>query len=116
MSVSQANSSVTSEVPAREREVTRRSPGTTPTSSSRGRVTKVSTSIGAAPGSRVSTVSVGYEISGSRFTGSRPSDTRPKTQAATVNMATLTGRRMQAAIREFTESSPGAAPAAGFVR
>ena len=46
------NSRVTSEVPARDREVTRRSPGTTEAASSIGRVTRVSTSMGAAPGIR----------------------------------------------------------------
>ncbi len=59
MFVSQTNSSVTSDTPAREREVTRRSPGTTEAASSMGRVTSVSTSMGAAPAIRVSTVRVG---------------------------------------------------------
>ena len=59
MLVSQTNSRVTSEAPARDREVTRRRPGTTEAASSMGRVTSVSTSMGAAPGIRVSTVRVG---------------------------------------------------------
>ena len=69
--MSQVNSSTTSEMPARLTEEIRRRPPTTPSASSTGRETSFSTSSGAAPGYSVRTVSVGYDISGIRVTGSR---------------------------------------------
>ena len=55
----QPNSRVTWDRPGRETEVRRWTPETTPTISSRGRVTSASTSEGAAPASLVSTVRLG---------------------------------------------------------
>ncbi len=55
----QANSSVTCERPGFETELIRWTPATTPTASSTGRVTRDSTSAGAAPVYRVSTVRLG---------------------------------------------------------
>ena len=49
MLVPQANSRVTSETSVRELELTRLTPETTPTAFSMGRVTRLSTSTGAAP-------------------------------------------------------------------
>ena len=57
--VSQANSSTTSETPARLMLLIRRRPPTTPSCSSIRRETSFSTSSGAAPGYSVRTVSVG---------------------------------------------------------
>ncbi len=57
--VSQLNSSTTSLTPARLMLDTRRSPPTTPSASSTGRLTSFSTSSGAAPGYSVRTVIVG---------------------------------------------------------
>jgi hypothetical protein len=59
MSVPQSNCRVTWDRPAWLTECTRRSPGTTPTASSIGRVTRFSTSTGAVPGKSVWRVSVG---------------------------------------------------------
>ena len=59
MSAPQSNSSVTSETPGRETEWTVRSPRSTPTASSTGRVTRFSTSAGAVSGKSVWTVSDG---------------------------------------------------------
>ena len=59
MSRPQPNSSVTCDRPGRDTELRRWTPLTTPTASSMGRVTSASTSAGAAPGSRVSTVTLG---------------------------------------------------------
>ena len=58
-SVSQANSSTTSERPARLTLLIRRRPLTMPSASSSGRLMSFSTSSGAAPGYSVRTVSVG---------------------------------------------------------
>ena len=55
----QSNSSVTCDRPGRETEVRRWTPATTPTASSTGRVSSDSTSAGAAPGKRLSTVRLG---------------------------------------------------------
>ncbi len=57
--MSQLNSSTTSLTPARLMLETRRSPPTTPSASSTGRLTSFSTSSGAAPGYSVRTVIVG---------------------------------------------------------
>ncbi len=59
MSVPQRNSSVTSDWPARETERTSRTLRMMLTDSSTGRVTSVSSSSGAAPGSSVRIVMVG---------------------------------------------------------
>src|SRR3972149_3326059 len=44
-------------------------------------------------------VSVGYEMSGSRLTGSRVNDTAPKMATATTSMPTATGRRTESVTR-----------------
>ena len=80
---------------ARELDVTRTTPLTTPTAFSIGRVIRFSISIGAAPSYSVRTVSDGYEMSGSRSVARRPRATKPKTTAATAKMKTLTGRRVE---------------------
>ena len=54
-----SSSRVTWDWPGFETEVMRLTPATTPTASSTGRLTSDSTSAGAAPGKRVSTVRVG---------------------------------------------------------
>ncbi len=59
MSVPQRNSSVTSDWPARDTERTSRTLRMMLTASSTGRVTRFSTSSGAAPGNSVRTVIVG---------------------------------------------------------
>ncbi len=59
MGVPQSNSRVIWDRPAWLMECTRRSPATTPTDSSRGRVTRFSTSTGAVPGKSVCTVRLG---------------------------------------------------------
>ena len=59
MSVSQANSSTTSLMPARLMLLSLRRPAMTPSASSMGRLMSFSTSSGAAPGYSVRTVSVG---------------------------------------------------------
>ncbi len=59
MSVPQANSRMTSDWPERDTERTLRTLRMMPTASSIGRVTRVSSSSGAAPGRSVRTVSVG---------------------------------------------------------
>ena len=95
MFVFHANSSVTWDRPERERLVRRWTPEMIPTDSSIGRVTRLSTSAGAAPAYFVSMVSVGYEISGRRLTGSRVNDTAPKMTVATTSMPMATGRRTE---------------------
>ena len=59
MSAPHSNSSVTSETPGRETEWIARSPFSTPTVSSIGRVIRFSTSAGAVSGNSVWTVRVG---------------------------------------------------------
>ena len=59
MGSSQSNSSTTSAVPAREVERMLRTPGTTPTASSIGRVKKRSTESGEASGQSARTVRLG---------------------------------------------------------
>ena len=73
MSVPQVNSMITSDWPERDTERTERTLRTTPAASSTGREIRFSISVGAAPGSSVRMVSVGYDRSGSRFTLSRDS-------------------------------------------
>ncbi len=99
MLVFQANSSVTCEIPDRERLVRRCTPEMIPTDSSIGRVIRLSTSAGAAPAYFVSIVSVGYEISGRRFTGRRVKDTAPKMTTATTSIPMATGRRTESVTR-----------------
>ena len=99
MFVFHANSSVTCDNPERDRLVRRCTPEMIPTDSSIGRVTRLSTSAGAAPAYFVSMVRVGYEISGSRFTGSRVNDTAPKMTTATTSMPMATGRRTESETR-----------------
>ena len=102
MSVPQRNSSVTSDWPARETERTSRTLRMMLTASSMGRVTSVSTSSGAAPGSSVRIVIVGYERSGSRFSLSRESDTKPNSAIATVNITIVTRRLIAKSIRDLS--------------
>ena len=64
MSDPQSNSSVTSEMLARETECMVSRPRSTPTTSSTGRVMSVSTSWGAVSGKSVWTVREGYAMSG----------------------------------------------------
>ncbi|MBK7703731.1 MAG: hypothetical protein IPI34_13030 [bacterium] len=59
MSVPQPNSSVICDSPLWLMEWTRRRPGTTPTASSSGRVTRFSTSAGAVLGNSVCSVTLG---------------------------------------------------------
>ncbi len=99
MSVPHRNSIVTSDWPERDTERTTRTLRTTPTVSSIGFVIRFSISAGAAPVSSVRTVRVGYEMSGSRFSLSRDSDTMPNRTIATMNIAIVTRRLVAISIR-----------------
>ena len=76
-------------------ETRRLTPATMPTTSSIGRETNASTSDGAAPGRRVSTVRLGYVRSGSRLIDRRPNATRPKRTIATATIEMVTRRRRE---------------------
>ncbi len=69
MSVSQSNSTQTTEIPSAETERSRRTPDDPLTADSSGKVTKSSISSGAIPGASVMIVTVGADRSGKMSTG-----------------------------------------------
>jgi hypothetical protein len=93
MSVPHAKRAVVVTSPLRliERNSTR--PGVAAIDSSMGSATKRDTSVAAAPGYTVRTVSTGSDTSGSSETGNRVSETDPSSTTARTAATVATGRR-----------------------